>query len=210
MKIKKTVEKAFAITLVILSIIGTFSDAEHIGSIIYAVIVPSFILSVISFISEISDKCQENAEKIADAVERLSKTEEDLANEHLKLYNQGSHEQPYVEGVVPEKIYKLLTDSVEHRNETIINKDVQIFCLKFKKICNILIVFGYVLLFTSLCFSPYLRKWISNINLNCLTLWSLTLLYFTLEFKSECCARTYYCLYKFYKKLRKREECKRN
>ena len=206
MKFKKTVEKAFAITLVILSIVGTLCDTEHIGSIIYAVIVPSFILSVISFISEISDKCQENAEKTADVTERLSKTEQDLANEHLKLYNQGNYEEPYVEGRVPEKIYKLLTDSLEHRNETIIYKDVQMFCLKFRKICNILIICGYVLLFTSLCFSHYLRKWLSIVNLNCLTLWSLTLLYFTLEFKSECCAKTYDCLYKFYKKSRKRKE----
>ena len=53
---KKGVEKAFAIALFIISIISTIFPTNHIESITYAVIVPSFILSLTSFISEISKK----------------------------------------------------------------------------------------------------------------------------------------------------------
>ena len=77
--------------------------------------------------------------------------------------------------------------------------------IKSKKIFDKIIFVGYTLLFVSLIFSPYFHGWISNINLNSLTLWSLTLLYITLELKAEFIARTYDFVYKICKKRKKQK-----
>ncbi len=199
---KKSVEKAFAIALIILSIIGTIWKTDLISSIIYSVVIPSFILSLISFVSEISEKCQTDAEKTADTTKRLSDLEEEMVNKDIQLYAKGKYETPYVEGVIPDEIFQRQKDSNEHLEESIVYTQMAIFCIKCKKTCDKLIVFGYVLLFISLCLSPYFENILSNINLNCITLWSLTLLYITLELKSELCAKTFNFIYRKYKKSR--------
>ena len=47
-KMKKCVEKAFACALIVISIVGSFVQTELIDSIIYVIIIPSFILSLVS------------------------------------------------------------------------------------------------------------------------------------------------------------------
>ena len=54
---KKGIQVAFAITLIIISIIATIWQTELLGNIIYAVVIPSFLLSIISFVAEIAEKC---------------------------------------------------------------------------------------------------------------------------------------------------------
>ena len=62
----KTVQRAFAIALVILSGICTVRpEAELMSSIVYAVVIPSFILSLISFVTEISEHCEKEAENLS-------------------------------------------------------------------------------------------------------------------------------------------------
>lgn len=202
---KKGVEKAFAIALLIISVISTIFPTSHIESITYAVIVPSFILSLTSFISEISKKCQDDAKKTSETIEKLSNLEKENADLKLSLYNEGNYKTPYVEGQIPQEIYKQNIDSLEHMKDSIIYKRMEIFFLKFKNICDKLIVLGYILLFISLCLSPYISRWLSVVNLNCITLWSLALLYITLELKSEISSKIYMSIYNAYKKKAKKE-----
>ena len=69
----KTLQKAFAIALIALSVICTrWPDAELMTSIVYAVVIPSFILSMISFITEVSEHCEKEAEKLAKLEEKVS------------------------------------------------------------------------------------------------------------------------------------------
>lgn len=59
----KCVEKAFACSLGIVSLLGTFVQTELIQSIIFVVIIFSFTVSIVSFFSELSIKYSENTEK---------------------------------------------------------------------------------------------------------------------------------------------------
>lgn len=202
----KKFEKAFAIALIIISVFGTIYETEIIENIIYAVVIPSFILSLISFASDISEKCQKSAEETANTVKQISDLEEEIADKDLDLYNKGHYEEPFVEGLIPEKIYHRKSDSYEHLKEAITYKEIEIFCYKCKKICDKLIISGYVLLIISLCMSPCFMKWLNSVNLNCITLWSLTLLYITLELKQEICSKTYSFIYSRYKKSKIKKE----
>jgi len=197
---KKIVEKAFAITLIILSLIATFSQSELIGDMIYAIIIPSFVLSLISFIAEISEKCQMDAKKTSDLAKKLSDLEQENVDRDIELYEKGSYEIPFAEGIVPEKIYQQQVKSTEHMGESLTYMKMAVFYIKFKKICDKLMVVGYVLLFVSLCLSSVFVQLLSHVDLNCITLWSLTLLYFTLELKSECCNQVFRFMYKIYGK----------
>ncbi|MBE6805157.1 MAG: hypothetical protein E7526_01340 [Ruminococcaceae bacterium] len=202
---KKGVEKAFAIALFIISIISTIFPTNHIESITYAVIVPSFILSLTSFISEISKKCQDDAEKIAEAAHKLSNLEHESADRDYTLYNEGKYSTQYIDGQVPKEIFDKMSDSLEHMRDAVIYKRMEIFFFKFKNICDKLVVLGYILLFISLCLSPYISHWLSVINLNCITLWSLTLLYVTLELKSDITSKLYMLIYKTFRKKAENE-----
>lgn len=197
---KKGVEIAFAIALIILAIISTVFPTELTESIIYAVVIPSFILSLISFVSEISELCENNAEKLSDLEKKVSDNAHKFAESRLKLYNEGLHEQPFVEGFVPDEIHEHEEASVNYLKKAVISKDVQVFCIKCKRVCHKLTISGYVLLFLSLFLSPCIAKCLSVVDLNCITLWSLALLYVTLELKSECCNWLFGVLYKKYSK----------
>ena len=130
-----------------------------------------------------------------------------LADALMKNYEAGILDVPYVEGQVPKKIEDQYLKTIEHYKAASAYKDVQIFFLHCKLVCQKISIAGYVLLFLSLILSPYAVKLLSVVDLNCITLWSLTLLYFTLELKSEICARIFDVLHKKYlKKVNKQVE----
>lgn len=197
---KKGIQIAFAITLVLISIVGSIWKTELLGNIIYAVVIPSFLLSLISFVVEIAEKCEDNAKEFASLVSQNANLAKQLAEAKTKSYEQGFFDIPYVEGVVPKEITDLQLKTIEYYKEASAYKDVQIFSIKCQGICHKISVAGYVLLFLSLILSPYAVKLLSVIDLNCITLWSLTLLYFTLELKSEICSKLFRFLYNRYLK----------
>jgi len=130
----KTLQKAFAIALVVLSVICTvWPKAELMTSIVYAVVIPSFILSIISFVTEVSEHCEKEAETLANLEERVSNSAEKFAKERLKQYEEGNHEQPYDENKIPVDIYNATKDSVEYLEKSLISKNVQIFLPKMQK-----------------------------------------------------------------------------
>lgn len=182
---KKGVEIAFAIALFLLAIISTIWPNGLMGNIIYAVVIPSFILSVISLVSDLAEMCEKYAETIANSEKELSDKTNELAELKLKNYKNGVHGQVYIEGMIPVDVYQCRERSLEYINKALVTKDVQIFCVHCKDVCSYITVVGYVLLFLSLSLSPYIAAWLSAIDLNCITLWSLALLYVSLELKVE-------------------------
>lgn len=203
---KKIVEKAFAITLIILSLIATFLQFEIIGDMIYAIIIPSFVLSLISFVAEISEKCEADSTKTSKLAQQLSDLEQQKVDGDIEAYKKGNYKIPYSDGIVPDEIYQQQLESNKHLQESAAYLRVAIFCIKCKKICDKLMMFGYVLLFISLCLSSVFIRWLSLVDLNCITLWSLTLLYFTIELKTECCDKVVSLMYKIYSRKYRKEE----
>ena len=194
---KKGFEIAFGIALFILSVIATiWADAEFVESIIYAVVIPSFILSLISFLSEISEKCEKDAGDLSNLEKKVSDLVEETADEKLKQYEAGNHEIPYVKGHIPADIYEAHQESLEYMKKAVVSQGVQLFCTRCKNLCDKITVGCYVLLVLSLSLSPYIARWLSFVNLNCITMWSLALLYVSLELKTEICAWIYNILRK--------------
>ena len=101
---KKGIQVAFAITLIIISIIATIWQTELLGNIIYAVVVPSFLLSIISFVAEIADKCISSAAEVGDLAYESGNLSNQLTEIKMQDYDKGMSETPYVEGVVPKDI----------------------------------------------------------------------------------------------------------
>lgn len=202
---KKTIQIAFAIALVIISIAGSFWKSEVFDNIIYAVVVPSFLLSVISFVSEIAEKSQKNAGEFASVTGKAADLSEQLVESIKRNYEAGIHDMPYVEGLVPKEITDQQLRAIKYYKEACGYKNLQAFLVKCQNVCHTISVIGYVLLFLSLILSPYAVKLLSVVDLNCITLWSLTLLYFTLELKSEICAKLFSVLSKRYLKKAEKE-----
>lgn len=201
----KGIQIAFAITLVLISIIGTFWKTDLFENIIYAVVVPSFLLSVISFVAEIAEKCESSADHVANLAYKSGNMSAELADLKKKNYDSGISNMPYVEGVVPKEITDHQEKAIEYLEDASAYKDVQIFFLKCQRVCQNISVAGYVLLFLSLILSPYAVKLLSAIDLNCITLWSLTILYLTLELKSDICSKLVSILHSRYLKKNRNE-----
>lgn len=200
---KKNIQYAFGMVLIILAIVGSIWKTEYFENIIYAVVVPTFILSAISFIEEIVKKCENDAQKESELNEKLAELKEKNVEMEYELYNKKTYELPYIEGQVPKKIYEMREGVLNNLKNSIAAKNVSIFCLRLNKICGRLTTIGYIILFLSLIMTPYIVNWLSDINLNCITLWSLTILYLTLEMKEEICVRIYKALFDAY--LKKQE-----
>ena len=193
---KKGIQVAFAITLVLISIIATFWKSELLGNIIYAVVIPSFLLSIISFVAEIAEMCEGNAKKGSTLAEENADLANNLAEELAENHEKENFYCPYAAEQTLKEIEEQYKKSIEQYKAACAYKDVRIFFLRCKSVCQSISVVGYVLLFLSLILSPYAVKLISALDLNCITLWSLTILYFTLELKSEICAKIFDILYK--------------
>lgn len=203
---KKLFEIAFASALAILALMSTIWSSETIRNIIYAAIIPSFILSFLSLISEISEICEKDSEKNYSSEKAISDKANILAKEKIKYYKAGLYTEPYIEGELPQDIRKALDEGIEYSKKSVISQNVHSFCIKCKNWCDIFMVGGYVLLIFSLIMHQYIAIWISAIDLNCLTLWSLLLLYISLELKTEICKCFFNYLYKRYRNKEKKKK----
>lgn len=188
---KKTVQVAFGISLLVLSVIGTVWPSETIGSIIYAIILPSFIFSIISFVSEISEACGEIAHSTFEKAYKTASQSHDKVQKDMEAYEAGEYKTPYSPDIVPNEIYNELVKSTELMKVSAITQEMKAIFDKYKKRCDKVNLGCYVFLFLSLMFSSQIAEWISYIDLNCISLWSLTLLYFTLELKAEIREKIY-------------------
>ena len=193
---KKGIQIAFAFTLIIISIIGSIWRTELLGNIIYSVVIPSFILSVISFVGEIADKCEQNTSRISKLLGENAELSAKLVEEKKKSYEDGTYHVPYIEGLVPNDIIDQQKETIEYYKDATVYTNAHTFFLKCQLVCNKISIVGYILLFLSLILSPYVVKILSRIDLNCITLWSLTLLYLTIELKSEICSKVFDIIHK--------------
>ena len=153
---------------------------------------------MISFAAEIREKCSENAHEFEKIYMEYSDLKYQSAQQKLDQYDQRTYHQPYKEGFVPKDIYEEMKDSLKQMNKATVYINIRSFLSRCEKALDIISIAGYALLFLSLIFSPYIVSFISSINLNCITLWSLTLLYFSVELKSQVCAKVFEWLVKFY------------
>lgn len=198
--VKKTIETSFAITLIFISILATFIQSSIFQSIIYAVIIPSFLLSIISFISELEEKCEQNAKNFKNTLAQLGNTEAEWSELHLKQYESGNAHVLYISTLVPKNIYEMLENSLIHMKEAFQYANIQAFCAKLGKVLQVLKMMAYTVLFISLILSPYISKVLSYVNVNCITLWSFSLFFLALELKSPCVTYSFSALVKIFVK----------
>lgn len=192
---KKTVQWAFGISLIILSVIGTIKP-KATENMIYSIILPSFMFSIISFVSEISEACSETAHDTFDKVYKTANQSHDKVQKDMEAYQAGEYKIPYSPDVVPKEISDELVKSTDFLRASAITQEMGIIFDRYKKRCDIVNLFCYVLLFLSLMFATYIAQWFSHIDLNCISLWSLSLLYFTLELKEEIRKKVYFTILK--------------
>ena len=201
---KKGVQIAFALALGILSVISTIWPEGHMESIVYAVVLPSFILSIISFVSEIAEKCEADSEKLYGLSNKCADLSKAKVETDLRTNAQGMGAEIDVEKLITPEINSELEKTNQYLSDAVGYQKTQYFFLKCKQVCDKIMVGGYVVLFLSLALSPYITQWLSGIDLNCITMWSLTLLYITLELKSDICATIFLWLSKLYIKKTKK------
>lgn len=177
---KKPFQIAFAISFILISIVSTFVELEQIHNIILASIVPSFLLTIISFFDEIISKCEETAEILINGLQRAK-------DESIEERNQIPND------ITPkDKDLWIRRCSLDRILENI-DYDSEVFaltntiCEKLKKISFYLVIISYVLLILSLVFAPLFIDLFSSVNSNSITLWSLTILYINIELKQEFC-----------------------
>lgn len=195
---KKGVQIAFALALGILSVISTIWPEGHMENIVYAVILPSFILSIISFASEIAEKCETDSEKLYGLANQCADLSKAKVEVDLRTNAQTMGPDIDVENLITPEINSELEKTNQYLTDAVGYQKTQYFFLKCKQVCDRIMVGGYVALFLALALSPYIAQWLSGINLSCITMWSLTLLYITLELKSGICARIFLWLSKMY------------
>ena len=196
---KKTIQIAFAIVLVILSVASTFIDGNIMYNIILAVIVPSFVLTIISFIDEIIESCEINSNALSESCLEFSK-------EHLEEAKQQALEADGKDPSFSQKFNATLDLCKLMQRNSEGYSDAKDFFVKCRHALWVSSIIGYVFLFLSLIFSPYIVNWLSSINLNCLTLWSLTILFLSVELKPELAKKTFGLIAKhFLKKNREKD-----
>ena len=186
---KKMVQVAFALTLLILSVLATFINAELFSNIVLGIIIPSFMLTIISFIEEVSEKCKANAVKFSDILLKNA----DLHLEKSKFLLESEKNEENAQKI--EEEIKLSSERAKEGNN-------YANVAKMLSKCNIVLKYAnlsaYVLLFLSMILSPYIIRLLSGINLNCITLWTLTILFVDIELKNELTAKFFEILIKRY------------
>lgn len=188
---KKIVQIAFAITLIVLSLISTFVSTELINSIVLGIVVPSLLFSIITFIDSIAVKCKENATEFSSVLSKLAGTQLRLSGQLLEETQSEENAQ---------RISELLKTSSSHTRESVDYARIANAMNKCQSLLKYIRLIVYVLLFLSMILSPYIALALSKINLNCITLWSLTILYIDSELKYEITAKSFDLLVKHFVK----------
>lgn len=202
---KKKIQWAFGITLLILSVIGTIKPIAT-GGIVYSIIFPSFMFSIISFVSEISEACSGIAHDTFEKAYKTANQSHDKVQKDLAAYEAGEYNIPYITDAVPKEIYNELLKSKDFLRASAISQEMSIIFDRCIKRCDIVTLICYVLLFMSLIFATNIARWLAWVDLNCISLWSLTLLFFTLELKEEIRKKVYmYILKKAEKNVDKKK-----
>lgn len=188
---KKNVQIAFAVALVILSILSIFAHSKLFDSIVLGVVIPSFILTIISFIDEVIQKCLIHARKLSDLLKKTADSASSLANTIAPNYKTESEAQ---------QILDLLNQENEYLKEALDYTKLANSLKKCSKLLAYINITAYTILFLSLVLSPYIVEILAGINLNSITLWSLAILYLSNELKPEITVKCFSLLTKHYVK----------
>ena len=173
--------------------------SEIFSNIIAAIIVPSFLLTLISFIDTIIAKCKVNAEAIAKVYQENGELHAQKGGAMIADKAYQTEEEL--------KMLKLELDISNHSYENAINySELRDFLAKCQTILSNVNLATYTLLFLSMVLSPYIVQILSGVDLNSLTLWSLAVLYIDTELKPELCAKCFSFLAKRHLKKRRKEK----
>lgn len=179
MKVKKTIEIAFGCSLFILSVVASIVESDLFSSIIYSIVIPSFLLTITSFINKIIEQCRTNSAAIAKVFAENGALHSKKGEAILSLDKITSKDAQELE--------KEIFASTESLKSAVSYQQMETFFGRTIKVLSVANVVIYTLLFLSMILSPYIMQWLANVNLNCITLWSLTILYIDSELGKELC-----------------------
>lgn len=189
---------AFVLSVFILCIIGTIENNSEINQLVYALIIPVFLITIIEFILEIKEKCEKYADKMSKELNKISQLEYELAEEKVKnLKIIGDFD----ENNLPEPIQNNYEDSIKHTNMATNYIKVATDFVKLHKFLKIIYTIILVLFFLSIIFFSKISSILENINLNSISLWSLLLFLISIYNKDDVTIKIVEKLYKRYEKI---------
>lgn len=188
---------AFVLSVFILCLISTIGNNNEINQLVYALIIPVFLITIIEFIIEIKEKCEKYADKVSKEMNKMSQLEYELAEEKVKnLKIIGNFD----ENNLPESIQKNYEDSIKHTNIATNYIKVSTDFVKLHKFLKIIYTIILVLFFLSIIFFSKISSVLEKINLNSISLWSLLLLLISIYNKDDVAIKIVEKLYKCYEK----------
>lgn len=154
---------AFVLSVFILCIISTIENNSEINQLVYALIIPVFLITIIEFILEIKEKCEKYADKMSKELNKISQLECELAEEKVKnLKITGDFE----ENNLPKSIQNNYEDSIKHSNMAANYINVAADFVKLHKFLKIIYTIILVLFFLSIIFFSKISSVLEKINLN--------------------------------------------
>lgn len=188
---------AFVLSVFILCLISTIENNNEINGLVYALIIPVFLITIIEFIIEIKEKCEKYADKTSEEINKISQLEYELAEEKVKALRI---EGGFDEDNLPKSIQKNYQDSIKHTNIATNYTKVATKFAKLYKILKIIYTIILVLFFLSIVFFSRISNILEKINLNSISLWSLLLLLISIYNKDDVAIKIVDKLYKHYEK----------
>lgn len=194
---------AFVIVILIVCILSTFIKSEEFEKLVYALIVPVFLITILEFIIEIKEKSQKLAIEKSNVYDKLSKLEyktADLSVENLKLKGK------FDEDNLPQNIQDDYENSIKDTKVATRYIKTSTAIVKLHKPLRVAYLITLILFFISIMFFNKVSNILKNIELNSIALWSLLLLLISIYYKDYFAAKVVEKLYNYYDKKENNKE----
>lgn len=176
---KKKAQLGFTLVLILISLLSIFTENEHITMIVCASVVPSFILSVTSFIEEIMDRCEQISIATSDrwngGGERIKEIQKEME----------SFEPEKLDSNYMEQYHGLLHMLQNYQYQAQSYEKTQEYIVRLNRKLSYIYVISYAVFFLSIVFAPQMTQLFKYVNSNAISLWSLTILFINNELKPE-------------------------
>ncbi len=198
MKREQAFIKAFILTIFFLSLASTIFQNEIFENIVYALVFPTFFMSLIEFIIDIRNIADEEARNLQKGYEELAGLQQE--NAELKIENNRLLGKSDKDSIIEvEEVYNKATENIKIATDYM---KVIATLIKLEKILSKIYVIVLVLFFSSIIFSSIIVNYLKAINLNCITLWSLLLALLNTYYKKEYSAKLVTRLKEYYENKR--------
>lgn len=195
---KKPLESAFTTVLLLFAIMSIFPPHKELtDAIVRAIVIPSFLLSLISFVNPIHQQCEYFAGKFAQDWQNFSKNCHEEVMNVLKN-NISDADFKKLKCTLNAAIYGA-QNSLSYSEARNLFQKCSTFFSNATYVC-------YILLFLSLMCSSYFSHIFAGINSNCITLISLAIQFVDFEMKENLRQRYFRMIVRYCQKQSKKKD----